>query len=105
VNRSEKSEGSSYRDLVVKQRAMELCVASYLVTKRLPPHENCGLVSQIHGAAVSVPANIAEGHGRRYLGIICTICLSPTVPSMSWKRICSSQHAYPNCQRAILPLP
>jgi len=58
----------SYRDLHVWQRGMDLVVASYELVKRLPPQEKYGLVSQIQRAAVSVPANIAEGHGRRHLG-------------------------------------
>ena len=58
----------SYRDLVVWQKAMDLVVASYALTKRLPHTELYGLVSQIQRAAVSIPANIAEGHGREHLG-------------------------------------
>ena len=58
----------SYRDLVVWQRAMDLVVECYRVAKLLPKAEAYGLVSQIQRAAVSVPANIAEGHGREHLG-------------------------------------
>ncbi|MBI3661963.1 MAG: four helix bundle protein [Acidobacteria bacterium] len=58
----------SYRDLVVWQKAMDLVVESYQLAKKLPHDELYGLVSQIRRAAVSVPANIAEGHGRRRLG-------------------------------------
>jgi four helix bundle protein len=53
-----------HRDLVVWQRAVELAVACYRLTDRLPPAERHGLSSQVRRAAVSVPANIAEGHGR-----------------------------------------
>jgi len=59
---------SSYRDLLVWQKAMDLVVASYEIAKRLPHQENYGLISQIQRAAVSIPANIAEGHGRRHRG-------------------------------------
>jgi four helix bundle protein len=58
----------SYRDLKVWERAMDLVVESYAITKRLPKSETYGLASQIQRAAVSVPANIAEGHGREHLG-------------------------------------
>ena len=56
------------RDLRVWQKAMELVVASYEQTKQFPPSELYGVVSQIHRAAVSIPANIPEGHGREDLG-------------------------------------
>lgn len=54
----------SYRDLAVWQKGVELAEACYLLTKRFPATERYGLTSQIRRAAVSVPANIAEGHGR-----------------------------------------
>ncbi len=57
-----------YRDLKVWQKAMELVVESYRLTKFLPRSELFGLISQIQRAAVSIPANIAEGHGREHLG-------------------------------------
>ena len=47
---------------------MDLVVEAYAITKRLPKSETYGLASQIQRAAVSVPANIAEGHGREHLG-------------------------------------
>ena len=58
----------SYRDLLVWQKAMDLVEESYSVASQLPKTETFGLVSQIQRAAVSVPANIAEGHGRQHLG-------------------------------------
>jgi four helix bundle protein len=54
----------SHRDLVVWQRAMQLATECYRVTRYLPPEERFGMQAQIRRAAVSVPANIAEGHGR-----------------------------------------
>jgi four helix bundle protein len=59
---------NSYRDLKVWQKAMDLVVASYELTNKFPQHEIYSLVNQIHRAAVSLPANIAEGHGREHLG-------------------------------------
>jgi four helix bundle protein len=57
-------EIKSYRDLRVWQDAMSLAELSYRLTKAFPRDELFGLTSQIRRAAVSVPANIAEGHGR-----------------------------------------
>lgn len=58
----------SYRDLIVWQKTMDLVVATYRIASRLPPNERFGLASQMRRAAVSIPANIAEGHGRRHRG-------------------------------------
>jgi len=58
----------SYRDLQVWQKAMDLVVESYKVANLLPKHELYSLAARIQRAAVSIPANIAEGHGREHLG-------------------------------------
>ena len=47
---------------------MNLVVSSYQLTKCFPQTEIYGLTSQIQCTAVSIPANIAEGHGREHLG-------------------------------------
>ncbi len=57
-------EISSYRDLLVWQAGVELAVACYEVTRTFPRDELYGMVSQIRRASTSIPANIAEGHGR-----------------------------------------
>ena len=54
----------SYRDLVAWHKAMTLVEAIHLETASWPSEERFGLVSQVRRAAVSVPANIAEGSGR-----------------------------------------
>ena len=59
-----KSTIKSYRDLEVWQQAMDLAIECYKVTQRFPKAEIFGIVSQIRRSASSVPANIAEGHGR-----------------------------------------
>ena len=56
---------ASYCDLMVWQKAMELAVAVYAATAKLPRDERFGLASQLQRAAVSVPSNIAEGHARQ----------------------------------------
>jgi four helix bundle protein len=53
-----------FRDLVVWQRAMGLARNIYSVTQDFPKKEVFGLTSQLCRAAVSIPSNIAEGHGR-----------------------------------------
>ena len=57
-----------YQDLKVWQRSMALVEDSYRLTGTFPKHELYGLTSQVRRAAVSVAANIAEGHGREHLG-------------------------------------
>ena len=59
---------SGYRDLKVWQKAVDLCVSIYDVTRSFPSDERFGLTSQMRRAAVSIPSNIAEGHGRATLG-------------------------------------
>ena len=56
----------NYRDLEVWQKAMDLVVKCYQMTKKFPKSEIYGLTSQLQRAAVSVPANIAEGRERQY---------------------------------------
>ncbi|MBA3558477.1 MAG: four helix bundle protein [Gemmatimonadaceae bacterium] len=57
----------SYRDLRVWQKSVDLVAEVYSVTKRIPRRGNENLAIQLQRAAVSIPANIAEGHGRHHL--------------------------------------
>jgi four helix bundle protein len=54
----------SHKDLDVWQLSMEFVERIYALAKRLPDSERYGLISQMTRAAVSVPANIAEGNAR-----------------------------------------
>jgi four helix bundle protein len=54
-----------FKDFIVWQKARELVKEVYQLTFRLPDDEKFGLISQINRAAVSIPANIAEGSGRK----------------------------------------
>ncbi len=58
-------ETRRFEDLEVWRRAHALVLAIYRATVTYPPEERFGLVSQMRRAAVSVPANIAEGAKRR----------------------------------------
>ncbi|HEU5146313.1 MAG TPA: four helix bundle protein [Chryseosolibacter sp.] len=53
-----------FKKLIIWQRGIELAVEAYDLTKQLPKEEIYGLSSQIKRAAVSIPANIAEGCSR-----------------------------------------
>ena len=55
---------TSFRDLEVWQMGIDVTVRVYRVTCTLPAEEKFGLMSQMRRAAVSVPANIAEGWAR-----------------------------------------
>jgi four helix bundle protein len=55
---------NSYRDLKVWQHGMDIAESCYRLTRLFPKEELYGLTSQTRRAAVSIPANIAEGHGR-----------------------------------------
>ena len=54
-----------FTDLLVWQKAMDLVVATYRATDGMPKSEAFGLTAQMRRAVVSIPSNIAEGHGRR----------------------------------------
>lgn len=62
------TEIRTYRDLEVWKKAMDLVAGVYGLSKRFPSEERFGLTSQLQRAAVSIPANIAEGHARKHRG-------------------------------------
>jgi len=53
-----------YRDLILWRKAPDLVEAVYASTRGWPKDEAYGLTSQVRRAAVSIPANVAEGQGR-----------------------------------------
>jgi four helix bundle protein len=55
----------SFEDLLVWQKAHSFVLTIYRLTGPFPKHELFGLTSQFRRAAVSIPANIAEGFRRR----------------------------------------
>ncbi|MAT69037.1 MAG: hypothetical protein CMJ58_05880 [Planctomycetaceae bacterium] len=54
----------THEDLEVWRQGIELVDVVYDLTRKLPVEERYGLSSQLQRAAVSIPANIAEGSGR-----------------------------------------
>ena len=55
----------TFKDLVVWQKAYQLCLNVYRITAPFPNEEKFRLTSQLRRAAVSIPSNIAEGYGRK----------------------------------------
>jgi four helix bundle protein len=59
---------ASFYKLIAWQKAMDLAEHIYKTTGAFPREERFGLMSQLRKCAVSVPSNIAEGHGRLTVG-------------------------------------
>jgi four helix bundle protein len=55
----------SFQDLIVWQKAHAFVLRVYEATRSFPKEELYGLTSQFRRAAVSIPANIAEGFRKR----------------------------------------
>jgi four helix bundle protein len=58
----------NHRDLITWQKGIKLVTAIYQAPRSFPREEIYGLTSQMRRAAVSIPANVAEGQGRRTSG-------------------------------------
>jgi four helix bundle protein len=59
-------EAKGFRQLIAWQKAYELTLEVYRIAKVFPKTETYGLISQMQRAAVSIPANIAEGYERNH---------------------------------------
>jgi four helix bundle protein len=55
----------TFHDLIVWQKAHQFVLSVYKTTKHFPKEEMYGLTSQLRRAAISIPANIAEGFKKR----------------------------------------
>ncbi|TGE20393.1 four helix bundle protein [Hymenobacter aquaticus] len=63
----QREKAKNFQDLLVWQKAHQLVLAVYRLTDAFPKHELFALTSQLRRAAVSIPANVAEGFRRRGL--------------------------------------
>jgi len=54
--------------LLIWQKSIKLVTRIYEVTRSFPKEEAFGLTSQMRRCSVSIPSNIAEGHGRNSPG-------------------------------------
>ncbi len=61
----ERPAAKKFEDLLMWRKAHQFVLAVYGLTASFPKHETYGLVSQMRRAAVSIPANIAEGFRKR----------------------------------------
>lgn len=55
---------ATHKDLTVWKKSMNLSILVYKFTHQFPKEELFGLSAQMRRASVSIPSNIAEGHGR-----------------------------------------
>ncbi len=61
----DRTPAQRFEDLIVWQKAHTLTLRVYKLTRSFPKDELFGLTSQMRRAAVSVPANIAEGFSKK----------------------------------------
>jgi len=58
-------KSKTFEELIVWQKAHVFTLMVYKTTETFPKHELYGLTSQFRRAAVSIPANIAEGYKKK----------------------------------------
>ena len=59
------SPATGFESLLVWQKSHQFVLEIYHMTQHFPESEKFGLTSQFRRAAISIPANIAEGYGKR----------------------------------------
>jgi len=63
-NTNGRGRAKGFQQLIAWQKAYELVLGVYRASQRFPADERFGLTQQMRRAAVSIPANVAEGWGR-----------------------------------------
>jgi four helix bundle protein len=106
----------SFTDLIVWQKAHEFVLQLYRFTEHFPRAEIFALTTQMRRAAVSVPANISEGFGKRttaeklrFLNIAegsleeskCYLILSRDLHYASWRSYSNCSTPWPGCSPVI----
>jgi four helix bundle protein len=66
-----KKDLKHFRDLEVYQKAFELAIVIFQMTKKFPVEEKYSLIDQIRRASISVCANLAEGWRKRKYSCLC----------------------------------
>ena len=61
----QRKPAKGFQDLIVWQKAHQFVLSSYHLSNSFPSNETYGLTSQFRRAAISVPANIAEGFKKK----------------------------------------
>lgn len=106
------NEKPNYEKLRIWQESMDLVETIYQMTAKFPREEQFGLTSQLRRAAVSVPTNIAEGHGkisktdfRRFLSISKgSLQELSTLLQIALRMNYISEHEYNLTQKQVLSL-
>ncbi len=84
----------SFYDLLIYQRSYKTALEVHKISKQLPKDEQFALTSQIRRASKSIPANIAEGYGKRHTSSaefkrFLQIAIGSTNEMLVWLDFCS----------------
>jgi four helix bundle protein len=93
-----------YRKLEAWQKSHAIALRTYAVTANLPKSERFGLISQMRRAAISIPANIAEGcyRGQRSLANSLTVALGSAGELEYFVILCGDLNLIPEAERISL---
>lgn len=90
---------STYKELEVWKRAMQLVKEIYHCTDVMPQAELYGLVSQMRRCSISIPSNIAEGYKRKNLGdYVRFLCIADASAAELETQLLLTEDLYPKIQ-------